>query len=348
MMNGHGVEIELMQGSTAPGLTRQRNGFTIVELLVTIAIISVLLALLIPAVQYARETARRTDCQSRLTQIGKALHGFESSHRTLPKAGGGTITPSAHALLLPWLEQSVLFHALFEHGEQYDYQKNPVAANKQHVLEPLEVFQCPSDFGQGLNNYAYCVGSTIADFGSRTGPQSAGAFSQYNKPRSLSEITDGLSNTAAVSERRRGSGNPESFHRLRDTFYTGIELIRRPLEIVTIEEMSAVCSAAVPATGEFTAFDNATWAYPTFDGAWYNHTLPPNSDVPNCATHEPAWVNEPTFGAWRGLFKANSWHAGSVNLLLLDGSVRIVSENVDAGVWRAVGSASGGEAVSEF
>jgi prepilin-type processing-associated H-X9-DG protein len=242
-----------------------------------------------------------------------------------------------------------LYEKLFDAGKPaYGLQKNPAARNQRDVLVPLPVFQCPSDFGQGLNNYAYCVGSTIVNLGERTGPQSRGAFNQYHNPRSLSEILDGLSNTAAVSERRRGSGNPESFDPRRDTIFSGIELIRRPLASITIEEMVSLCSSLEPTPGQFTAFDNATWAYPTFEGAWYNHTLPPNSVVPNCTTHEPGWVNDPVFLASRGLFKANSWHAGSVNLLLLDGSVRGVSSSVDADVWRAVGSCAGGETINEF
>jgi prepilin-type N-terminal cleavage/methylation domain-containing protein len=329
---------------------KRPSGFTITELLVTIAIISVLAALLVPAVQSARESARRTECLSHLSQIGKALHSFESTHRTLPEAGDTPGPPSAHAKLLPFLEQTALYEQLFNLGvPTYGLQKNPAASNQPHVLTPLPFLQCPSDFGQGLNNYAYCIGPTISRYSmKRHGTGSLGAFGGYNTPLSLSAITDGLSYTAAASERLRGGGNPRLFDRKRDTFFSGIELIQRPVASITIDQMSAICGAAEPVVGQFTAFDNATWAYPTFEGAWYNHAIGPNSQIPNCSTLEHGWVNDPVMLSFRGLCPPRSWHRASVNLLMMDGSARAVSDSIDIGVWRAIATCQGGETIGEF
>ena len=274
-----------------------RAAFTIVELLVVIAIISVLMALLVPAVQYARESARRTECISHLSQLGKAIHGYEASHRTLPPAGLPIDKQySAHAHLLPWIEQAALYNKWFA-GAGQGAIRRPVGGFDGTfvfaVLTPLPLLKCPSDFGQGLNNYAYCVGPSIADLGlGRPIPLLRGAFDRFGTPHRLADVADGLSNTAAVSERLRGGGDPNHFDRKRDTFFSGIELIQRPVDAITVENMAALCCMAEPGPGEFTAFDNASWAFPTFEGAWYNHAVGPNSDVPNCATHDPGFSQD--------------------------------------------------------
>lgn len=335
--------------------SRMRRGFTILELLVVIGVIGILMALLLPAVLYSRESARRIECTSRMAQLGKAIHSFESSFQTLPPCGlGPNGDSSAHVYLLPWLEQAQIFQKLSPSlglelsGRSFDFQRSG-SGSKNLRFVSIPVFRCPSDSGQGLNNYAYCVGSSVTwrRTESSRGTNVLGAFAQFNPPNRLSNITDGLSSTAAASERLTGSGAIDSFDGARDTYFSGLELLIGE-DAYDADTLANVCQNAVPVSGEFTAFDNATWAFPTYEGAWYNHVFGPNSGVPNCSTMDSRSPSVSATMTSRGIFPARSLHSGSVNLLLLDGSVRTVSNAVDLSIWRGVGTCQDGSVVGEF
>lgn len=152
------------------------RGFTLVELLVAIAILGLLVALLLPAVQAARESARRTSCVNNLKQIGLAMLQFDDRNKQLPSAemlkpgtskgnGGSAFIP-----LLPYLEEQSLF-------EQFDPQQNVTATvNSQVVATPLNVFRCPSmvanygDPPDGWSSYSVCTGSGYTHFAAMTSP----------------------------------------------------------------------------------------------------------------------------------------------------------------------------------
>src|SRR5437762_3175960 len=133
------------------GRGRLPAGFTLVELLVVIAIIGVLVALMLPAVQAAREAARRMKCQNNLKQIGLALHGYHDSHSSLP---GGSFCPPetiAHChtwveVLLPYLEQTS-WHSQIDFSVYNNERNNPQVLNEKK----LAVLMCPSDSDAGLN-----------------------------------------------------------------------------------------------------------------------------------------------------------------------------------------------------
>lgn len=122
--------------------TRERYGFTLVELLVVIAIIGVLVALLLPAVQAARESARRSTCANNLKQIGLGIHSYESSRKTLPMGGrtDGNML-SWHALILPYIEQSALFDQIDQKLVGWQQTNNHALA-----LKPIETYFCPSNY----------------------------------------------------------------------------------------------------------------------------------------------------------------------------------------------------------
>jgi len=194
---------------------RHRRGFTLIELLVVIAIIGVLIALLLPAVQAAREAARRAQCLGNLRQIGIALHGYHDGHSTFP-AGGWIPVPSQpntanmnmgwSAAVLPWLEQRDLY-AQLNVNLSYSHAANSTAA---HTV--LSVYLCPSEPRKSL--WGKYPGDPFeaadGDYGGMYGERGLSGKNAYNNPPRgpmvfnqpirLAEITDGASRTLQVGE----------------------------------------------------------------------------------------------------------------------------------------------------
>ncbi|PHS10435.1 MAG: hypothetical protein COA78_11255 [Blastopirellula sp.] len=204
---------------------RLRSGFTLVELLVVIAIIGILVGLTLPAVQMARETARRAQCMNNLRQIGLALINYETTHNTYPEAvtlkGSQNSMPHHFtwiAQILPQLEQSALHDSINF--------RLPAHANQNALTQQIEVLKCPSDpehdlgdevWGIGVTNYAGSEGYYSSLTANRWGPSSpeepdsrpsgcgynrldlAGVFRPYRCTKTA-KIKDGTSNTIKVSE----------------------------------------------------------------------------------------------------------------------------------------------------
>ncbi|MGN6136450.1 MAG: DUF1559 family PulG-like putative transporter [Aureliella sp.] len=183
-----------------------RGGFTLVELLVVIAIIGTLVGLLLPAVQMARETARRSSCGNNLKNIGLAIHNFADARRQMP-LGSERRLGTEHAWstrILPYLEQSQVF-------QQFDFKAkwDAAGANAQAALADLSVYKCPSAVKEfpGKQDYGGLVGTTLVKMPLGDGPDEAfGCGSMIatsdKQPRaiSLASIVDGLSSTISVAE----------------------------------------------------------------------------------------------------------------------------------------------------
>src|SRR5579883_2265509 len=200
------------QSDTPRRCPRAAGGMTLIELLVVIGIIGLLVALLMPAVQSAREAARRAQCVSNLKQVGLALNSYCSTHQTFPpshmtRAGlpGIIDNCSEITLLLPDLEQQVLFSSINFAFNTVDSGATPSVENRTARNTRLEILLCPSDGEPNhLNNYRFNRGRWRVG-----GPQFDGPF-RLSFDRYLpapAAITDGLSRTAFVSERIAGSFN---------------------------------------------------------------------------------------------------------------------------------------------
>ena len=205
--------------------TNQRRAFTLVELLVVIAIIGILVALLLPAVQAAREAARRMQCGNNLKQLGLALHNYHDTHRSLPSGwiisrGGGAPANGAdyaqwgwQSFILPFIEQSAL-HSSVNVGTVHLQQAVAVPASLTLLQTHIGNFRCPSDVGPKTNTQRqFPQGGNIPIATSNyTGNHSSVALTPTNLERfglfqenvgiKLGEIIDGTSNTVAVGERR--------------------------------------------------------------------------------------------------------------------------------------------------
>jgi prepilin-type N-terminal cleavage/methylation domain-containing protein/prepilin-type processing-associated H-X9-DG protein len=212
--------------------SNRSSGFTLVELLVVIAIIGILIALLLPAVQAAREAARRSQCSNNLKQIGLGLHNYHDSYKTFPS---GWIRPRDEAsntfygqnpangndyadwgwaaFLLPYVEQTPLHETLNVGNVHLDVVvQTPITALVDAMQQPIDTFRCPSDNGPILNsgrpirgvetatsNYVAVNRSHNPERGDHI--ERGGCFYQDSAVK-FRDILDGTSNTAAVGERR--------------------------------------------------------------------------------------------------------------------------------------------------
>ena len=309
-------------------MRNMRRGFTLVELLVVIAIIGILVSLLLPAVQAAREAARRMQCDNNLKQLSLALHNYHDVHKCLPFGNGGTTPPSgspgysAVSLLLPFLEQAPL-HSQIDFTRPLTHSVNTPAR-----LQVVPGFLCPSDRvnpqpqAGGAINYMANKGSLHWWSDARQN----GIF-LHSRSFRFADITDGLSNTSAFAERLLADGNNGVVDLKADVFL-GSGDPNSP------DEAIQMCYA--------TDANNLANQFPLFMGApWINgqHTYM-HVDVPNrrsCGFY-------PT----KATMPATSRHPGGVNMTLCDGSVRFVAETVELQLWRSVGARQDGNVIGDY
>lgn len=331
--------------------SKPAKGFTLIELLVAISIGSLLMALLLPAVQSARESARRAQCKNNLRQIGLALHNYHSTYGVFPYYARsfdysnyrtdlatmfGTNGFSAHVRLLPFLEQVALFASI---NCDFDGYGQTTPWNKTAENSHVSVFLCPSDasaFGSRLgNNYRGNVGIGPSQGAHIESPDSGGGFYD-NSTRAISTTAfhDGLSHTMAYSERLRGSGpgNPGRPHR----DFTDIG----PYPDAPIRSADYAldwCRVAAREKGMTYLKSGWSWMTERRETTSYTHAQEPNGRIPDGIDIEYPFTN--------GVVTARSDHHGGVNALAADGSVRFVSESIDRNLWRGLATRSGGELV---
>lgn len=331
----------------------RRRGVTLIEVLVVISIVSLLSALLMPAVQQAREAARRASCQSNLRQIGLALHGYISSYSCFPISftSRSPIKPyydgyySIHVRLLPYLERQPLHSSInFDVGTfpletPGIYRLEPeelatIATNMTAVRSSVAVFLCPADssFPDGAgNNYRGNVGPgpsmlTTAEFKD----SGKGLFQELGQT-SVAMVRDGLSHTAAFSERFVGTGGGSAPEPARDFWPANFAAF-------TADQQVSLCMiSARPSKRNVFQDGGRWWFWCGRERTHYSHTQTPNGKVSDC-------LNQMATTA-RGMATARSYHPGGVNVLMADGAVRFVPDTIDLWVWRGFGTRSGGELV---
>lgn len=358
-----------------------RRGFTLIELLVVIAIIGVLIALLLPAVQAAREAARRAQCSNNLKQIGLGIHNYASATGSFPLGSSWIISPlpsagnfawenwSAHSMMLPYLEQQPLYNAINfmfpAVGPEVDNAWGVV--NSTVVYTKINTFLCPSDpnagvpngtngtYGMMRNCYFGSVGTTTdTNRDAVSGPIETTGMFAFRTAYSFKDLTDGTANTVAFAEGLCSPPPPGTAKRGNAQMGVGW-----PTSPTTPELPDA---NADPAT-VLAALQRCTSTF---------LTVPPNNISP---THGHYWSvghmsntlfntivtpNDPKnpWGACRrdgdgtsdaadaAFSNAQSYHAGGINVLMGDGSVRFVKDSISQATWWALGTRGKGELVS--
>lgn len=341
---------------------KKRNGFTLVELLVVIAIIGILVGLLLPAVQAAREAARRMQCSNNLKQLGLAALNYESAYKRFPALqsgtghiwGGGDTSNTqrgsmgASFFLLPFIEQTALYNSLSTIGARQ--QGREPWNNNQLYLTRLSFLECPSDAGEvdpyqpgrtrTLTSYAFCTGDNYAasqlftpaeergnaDLSRQKLPiRHRGIWGRYHYPK-MGELTDGTSNTITMAERQRPNGQNT---RGLAAAVAGNTLTSTPLDCRALFDGRQYVDPNLVTPRNDTSPGYRGLAGNTFFAA-VSTILPPNTST--CIIMEgsasPHW--------FPGMWTAGSEHVGGVQVAMADGSVHFISSNIDSGNQAAV------------
>jgi prepilin-type N-terminal cleavage/methylation domain-containing protein/prepilin-type processing-associated H-X9-DG protein len=352
------------------------RGFTLIELLVVIAIIAVLISLLLPAVQSAREAARRAQCTNNLKQIGLGMHNYHTTHNSFPL--GGTVnwsgygynanwgTWTAHALLLGYMEGQPLYNAA-----NFNWVCCWTAGwniNSTVTTAILNVFICPSDgvspiptqndiWTGATTNYMASAGSSTDFFNPN------GLFAESEKCYGVQACTDGTSNTIAFGESLVG---PDPSNRQRVKWRTG-PVLGAPSALCAasgaskcgwfgVNDVSLYYNAVLAdlATCE-AGYDGETgkvnqkgfrWCENLAGFGILNTVVPPspgNYRFGWCALRGGGTNSNASDGQYQN---ANSNHPGGANFLLGDGSVRFIKSSVNIRTYWALGSRNLGEIIS--
>lgn len=358
----------------------RRHAFTLVELLVVIAIIGILIALLLPAVQAAREAARRMQCSNNLKQLGLALHNYHDSMKMFPALKQGTSGPwtgnypgdnnsgrlSGFVMLLPYIEQQPMYDQIKRGDPSSGI--NPWGPYAWTGWGPWndspDTLLCPSDSGADRtgksNSYAFSVGDQIQSVrdGKTRGMFASGTNGHWY---GISDMTDGTSNTIAMAERLSGHFTSAGGQNGRTVGATELEHVYGPAWQSGIIETPQLCYGV--SDGKY--FVDGSQVAPRFGTNWtdgqvmnvaFNTVLPPNA---------PSCTEGGTWGDHHHIIQPPaSRHPSGVNVVMGDGSVHFVSDSIDTGdlaaevnpnhggrspygVWGALGSKSGGDAVSD-
>jgi prepilin-type processing-associated H-X9-DG protein len=303
-------------------------------LLVVIAIIGILVALLLPAVQAAREAARRTHCSNNLKQLSLSLHNFEGIMKRLPHGSyeaTGYLSP--HIQLANQFEQDAVYTRI-------DWTVGPFTQpNYDAARAQPENLICPSDPFPGLTNdmgwtnYHANAGSwvRIRGWDGVFGPTYGAGGGQALKQLKFGDVIDGLSNTAAFAEVVNGHGDNGAAPKSRfDCFETSNPAATDVAGARTHFLAQDWQTATIPWTGTW-RWRGYPWTEGTMWRNWYNHLLGPNA---------VCWM---TGDWWQLVSPASSYHPGGVQVGMCDGSVRFVADSIDLDVWLATGTRSSQE-----
>ena len=351
---------------------RNREGFTLVELLVVIAIIGILIGMLLPAVQSVRSAAQRTACSNNVRQLALAVHNYESAHMKFPvnQVGPGeeSVTEAGEfqagyyswlVPLLPHMEQGNVhdsFDLRTNNGDGMDFRISDTHANAEAVSTVIPAFLCPSDTpnqqndvilgsanpapgsyaaNAGWPSYATGISGERATPGMSNGAipleHPSSPVEWHTREVSMEDFLDGTSNTALLSERLIQQANN------RAEFESGVDDRFKSLHIIIrFESLNEIVTQMSNTHSDLreSAFIGRSWSsgWP-LTAPTYMHVQTPNSLIGHYDTTELEGDSAMT---------PSSHHDGGVNMAMVDGSVRFVSDSASQEVWWAIGGRDDG------
>ncbi len=354
-----------------------RPGFTLVELLVVIAIIGILVALLLPAVQSARESARRTQCTNHMKQWGLAIHNYHDTMKTFPMTNAQNYLPntqgfSPQARLLPYIEQANLQNALDMSQPAFTGPFNALVPNPlfaEAFAIPIKVGLCPSDpaevYNVGAGGSRYAGINYMVSFGSARETNydlrwRTDGIVYENSGATFADLTDGSSNTVIMSETVRSVG--------ADFTLPAGKLPKFPYQ-ATVNGSSGVGTTKGPVQG-MPASGGAWSGFANADGMIANPDL--SAVLPALTSWRGAssaalrgrgtsWAHSGAMSTltngysppnsripdvvthFTGYFGPRSFHAGGANVVFGDGSVKLLPNTTETQICRALHSGNGGE-----
>ena len=324
----------------------RRSGFTLIELLVVIAIIAILIALLLPAVQQAREAARRTQCKNNMKQIGLALHNYHDTHSIFPfstTADGysyGNSAPNIKnhrgwSMMLPFFEQAPLYNQFNFNvavGERTTgtgaLQGSPAGTNDRLAAIPLTFLLCPSD--NGSPEYR----GVDATYGISVAAATAGLFGKKTNYDFSVESASWTSPWGAIGVTSRRLFGKDSNSKMRD-----------------MKDGTSNCVAVVETTLEVYDGQTPKWAYASHVGMGID-LASTNSRFINdwlcCGWGSPPFQQSNTVGRLGEWGTAGSTHDGGCHILMGDGAVRFISQNIDNTTRTRLATIADGNPLGEF
>jgi len=325
--------------------TPHRRGFTLVELLVVIAIIGILVALLLPAIQAAREAARRTQCRNNMKQIALAFQNYHDTHHQFPAYNYPVVNTSdwnshgALTMILPYIEEQVVYDTV-DFNVAWD-----ASANATARYTKIASFLCPSaiefpDRRFAPSNYAVCGGGRHLLY-SKGAPVAASGIFTARRGTPLSAILDGASNTVLLSELISGDNDGGSLDLQRDYTArpTGVQDQFPPAS--QIEAAGVACDNYAPTFHKSNGGRDWFASFPAQIA--FNTIAPPNWNHISCC-------NANSIGSYTchvdGIFPARSYHAGGVITAMGDGSITFVTDSIDLQTWQHLGARRDGNSVN--
>jgi len=332
----------------------ERQGFTLVELLVVIAIIGILIALLLPAVQAAREAARRSQCTNNLKQFALALHNYHDTYKTFPRynqlpaqsGASSAYAYSVHMKILPYIEQGAIYEEIKSISRDFYYNVNPTVDNLVGTMR-LSAYVCPSDepfpnpSRPGNCNYPVCAGPNLGWDIALT--RQNGVF-RWRTATPIAAIYDGTSNTIMLAEHLTGDNDNGVYRAETDTVrglaWSGNQSTYQGA--IPASEVNAAGAACDASPDNHSSVSALRWTRGTFTYNVFNTLATPNWQFPGCMTS----TSTGNHGSSTGIYPARSRHPGGVNHALADASVRFISETVEMELYQSLGSRNGKEPVT--